>query len=310
MRIGIFIGVVGSSPTLEGLVQQAVNVELEGFDSFWTPQVARVDALTLLALAGGRTRRIELGTAVVPTYLRHPLALAQHALTTQVVAGGRLALGIGLSHKPAVEGRWGLSFDRPALHMREYLTVLRDLVREGRTRFDGEMFKVSGSIQVPGATPFPILIAALGPRMLRIAGELSDGTITWMVGLKTLRDHVAPRIVAAAEDTVRPEPRICVGLPIAVTDDPAAARQRAAGLFSRYEELPSYRRMLDIEGAGGPSDVAIVGGEEEVEQRLREISDAGATDLLAVVFPADDDDDAEASVARTRALLRSLVGKI
>lgn len=310
MRIGIFIGVVGSSPTLEGLVQQAVNVESEGFDSFWTPQVAGVDALTLLALAGGRTGRIELGTAVVPTYLRHPLALAQHALTTQVVAGGRLALGIGLSHKPAVEDRWGLSFDRPALHMREYLTVLRDLVREGRTRFDGEMFRVSGSIQVPGATPFPILIAALGPRMLRIAGELSDGTITWMVGLKTLRDHVAPRIVAAAEDTVRPEPRICVGLPIAVTDDPAAARQRAAGLFSRYGELPSYRRMLDIEGAGGPSDVAIVGGEEEVEQRLREISDAGATDLLAVVFPADDDDDAEASVARTRALLRSLVGKI
>jgi 5,10-methylenetetrahydromethanopterin reductase len=308
MRIGIFIGVVGSSPTLEGLVQQAVDVETDGFDSFWTPQVAGVDALTLLALAGGRTERIELGTAVVPTYLRHPLALAQHALTTQVAADGRLAVGIGLSHKPMVEGRWGLSFDRPALHMREYLTVLRDLVREGRTRFDGEMFRVSGSIQVPGATPFPILIAALGPSMLRIAGELSQGTITWMVGLKTLRDHVAPRIVAAAEDAGRPEPRICVGLPIAVTDDPAAARQRAAGFFSRYGELPSYRRMLDIEGAGGPSDVAIVGGEEEVEERLREIADAGATDLLAVVFPADD--DSEASVARTRALLRSLVGKM
>jgi F420-dependent oxidoreductase-like protein len=236
------------------------------------------------------------------------MALAQQALTTQVAAGGRLALGIGLSHKPAVEGRWGLSFDRPALHMREYQTVLRDFVRKGRTRFDGEMFRVSGSVRIPGATPFPILIAALGPRMLRIAGVLSEGTITWMVGLKTLRDHVAPRISAAAEDAGRPKPRICVGVPIAVTDSPAAARQRAEGYFSHYEDLPSYRRMLDIEGAGGPSDVAIIGDEEEVEARLREIADAGATDLLSVVFPADADD--EASVARTRALLRSLVGRV
>ena len=308
MRIGIFIGVAGSSPTLEGLVQQAVDVEKDGFDSFWTPQVAGVDALTLLALAGGRTERIELGTAVVPTYPRHPMALAQQALTTQVATGGRLALGIGLSHKPAVEGRWGLSFDRPALHMREYHTVLRDLVREGRARFDGEMFRVSGSVRVPGATPFPILIAALGPRMLRIAGELSEGTVTWMVGLKTLRDHVAPRILAAAENAARPKPRICFGVPIAVTGEPAAARRRAASIFSRYGDLPSYRRMLDIEGAGGPSDVAIIGDEEEVEARLREIADAGATDLLSVVFPADADE--EASVARTRALLLSLVGKI
>ena len=250
MRIGIFIGVVGSAPTLDGQVQQIVDAERDGFDSYWTPQMAGADALTLLAMAGGRTERIELGTAVVPVLPRHPITLAQQALTTQAATGGRLALGIGLSHKPIVEGRLGLSLERPATHMREYISVLRDLVHSGSTSFDG-VFRVSASVRVPDGSPCPILIAALGPRMLRIAAELSEGTITWMVGLKMLRDHIMPRITSAARAAGRPEPRICFGVPIAVTDDPAAARRRAEGLLERYGRLPSYRRMLDMEGAGG-----------------------------------------------------------
>lgn len=308
MRIGIFIGSVGSAATVEGLVQQVVAAERDGFDSFWSAQVMGADALTLLALAGQRTRRIELGTAVVPIWLRHPLALAQQALTTQAATGGRLTLGIGLSHKPAVEARFGLEFDKPALRMEEYLSVLRGIAQKGSVEFSGEVYRVNATLQGPGAVPFPIVVAALGPRMLRIAGELAEGTVTWMVGRKTLETHIVPGIGAAAEAAGRPQPRVCVGAPIAVNDDASAAMETAARLFARYGELPSYRRMLDIEGVESPAEVAIVGNEAEVERQLRALADAGATEFLASIFPVGS--NAEASVARTRALLKGLVGKI
>ena len=265
--------------------------------------------LTLIALAGQRTKRIEMGTAVVPTFPRHPMALAQQALTTQAATGGRLTLGIGLSHRPMVEGRLGLQFDRPALHMQEYISVLRRLVHEGRVEFSGQVFQVNGSIQVPSATRCPIVIAALGPRMLRIAGELAEGTVTWMTGRKTLDSHIVPRINSAADAAGRPKPRICVGVPIAVTDNLAAAREQASRLFQRYGQLPSYRRMLDMGGVEEPADMAIVGNEPEVERQLRSLAEAGTTDLLAAIFPASDEDE-EGSVARTRALLKGLIGKI
>ena len=187
--------------------------------------------------------------------------------------------------------------------MREYLSVLRQLIHEGRADFSGELFRVDAAIDVPGATPLPVLVAALGPRMLGIAGELAEGTVTWMVGLKTLKTHIAPRIIAAAANAGRPNPRICVGVPIAVTDDPKAARDKASVLFRRYGELPSYKSMLDIEGAEGPEEVVVVGNEEQVEQQLHALAQAGATDLLAMSFTADVDE--EASSARTRALLKS-----
>ena len=281
MRIGIFMGSMGAAFDLERRVQHVVATEDDGFDGFWSAQTTEVDALALIALAGQRTRRIEMGTAVVPTYARHPVALAQHALTAQAASGGRVTLGIGLSHKPSVEGS---------------------------AEFAGQVFRVNASIQVPSAAPFPIVIAALGPRMLRVAGELAEGTVTWMVGRKTLETHIVPRINAAADAAGRPKPRVCVGVPVAVTDDPAAPRERAARIFRRYGDPPSYRRMLAIEGVQRAGDVALVGNEGLVETRLRELADAGATDLLASIFPVDD--DAEASVVRTRALLKSLVGKI
>jgi F420-dependent oxidoreductase-like protein len=307
MRIGIFIGAFGSAPTVKGQVQQIVEAEDDGFDSYWTASGGS-DALTLLALAGGRTSRIELGTAVVPIFQQHPAAMAQQALTTQVATNGRLALGIGLSHKPSVENEMGLSFDRPALRMLEYVRVLRELVHEGCIRFSGETLSVSTSIQVPGGSPFPILLAALGPRMLKIAGELSEGTITWMVGPQTLKNHITPKITSAASAAGRPAPRICVGVPVCVTDNPAEARSRAAETFQGYGALSSYRKMLALEGTSEPADVAVVGDEDSVQRQLRDYADGGATDLLAVVFPGDPDE--AASTARTRALLKSLVGKM
>ena len=308
MRIGNFIGTMGAADSVQGQARQAVEAEADGFATLWTAQVAGVDALTMLALAGDRTQSIELGTAVVPTYPRHPMALAQQALTTQAASGGRLLLGIGLSHRPNVEGRWGLSFHAPAQHMDEYLTILNSLMETGSVDFQGRHFNVSGEIQRMTDTPPTVCIAALAPRMLRIAGEKASGTITWMVGPKTLEEHIVPRITAAAEGVGRPAPRVCVGLPICVTDDRQAGFEAASGFFGRYGGLPSYRRMLDIEGVESPAEVAIIGDEAEVEERLRGLSEAGATDFLASIFPVGD--DAEVSVSRTRELLKSLAGKV
>ncbi len=308
MRIGLFIGTMGAADTLQGQVQQAAEAEADGFEGFWTAQVAGVDALTLLALSGDKTRSIELGTAVVPTYPRHPMALAQQAMTAQAATGGRLLLGIGLSHRPVVEGRWGLSFHAPAQHMDEYLTILNSLMETGSVDYQGRHFNVSGEIQRMTDTPPTVCVAALAPRMLRMAGERASGTITWMAGPRTLEEHIVPRITSAAEGAGRPTPRVCVGLPICVTDDRQTGFESAAGFFRRYGDLPSYRRMLDIEGVESSAEVAIVGSESEVEAHLRTLSDAGATDFLASIFPTGE--DAAGSVSRTRALLKSLVGKV
>ncbi len=312
MRIGINYGGVAALEaqiqTVEGHVQRVVDAEEAGFDSIWLAQIFGPDALTVIALAGPRTERIEMATGVVPTYPRHPFVLAQQALTVQAAAGGRLCLGIGLSHQLVIEGMWGLSYEKPARHMREYLSVLRPLVDEGQVAFKGDVFRVAGGLQVPGAQPFPVLIAGLAPMMLRIAGELADGTVTWMTGPKTIETHIVPRISAAAEAAGRPAPRIGVSLPVAVTDEVEAARERAAQDFQMYGALPNYRRMLDIEGAKGPADVAIVGNEAEVERQIRGIASAGATEFVAAPYPVGDDQDA--SMSRTIATLKELVGKV
>jgi len=305
MKVGLFHG---DSGPVDAQVAAAAAAERDGFESFWYPHIFGADALTLVALAGCETERIELGTAVVPVYPFHPFAFAQHVLSAQAAAGGRLTLGIGLSHQPVVEGMWGLSYEKPARHMREFLAVLMPLLTEGKVQHQGEVFRVAGAVAVPGATTPAVLIAALAPVMLRLAGEQADGTITWMSGTKTIESHVAKRINAAAGKAGRAKPRVAVALPVCVTDDAAAARQVASQLFAIYGQLVNYRRMLDREGAGGPGDVAVVGTEAEVEQQLRALAAAGATDFLAAIYPAGD--DAAKSVARSRELLKGLVGKI
>lgn len=306
MRIGIHSFVAGVD--LERAVNQVIRAEEEGFQSFWFGQTMGADALTATALAGQRTKSIEIGVAVVPTYSRHPFVMAEQALTVQAAAGGRFTLGIGPSHKPLVEGMWGLSYDRPGVHVREYLTVLRDLVNEGSASFSGEVYRVNAAHQMGQAQPCSILVSALAPMMLRIAGELSDGTITWMAGEKAVASHIVPRISAAAEAAGRPAPRVCIALPVAVTDDRGDARQRAARFFQMYGHLPNYRRVLDVEGASGPEDVTIIGDEAQVEKKIRALAGAGATDFLAVTFPATE--DGRASIERTRTLLRDLIGKV
>ncbi len=307
MRLGLWIAASEKKP-LETTLERYVRVERDGFASVWTPQMLGPDALTTLALGGKVTSRIELGTSVVPTFPRHPVTLAQQAMTVQVATGGRLALGLGLSHQIVIEGMLGLSFEKPARHMREYLTILRLLRDTGSASFEGETYRVNANVRVAECKPFPIIVAALGPLMLEIAGEIGDGTITWMVGPETLAKHIVPGISRSAAAAGRPSPRVVAALPVCVTDNAAEARETAATAFAIYGGLPSYRAMLDREGVEGPADVALVGNENEVRDALKRMADGGATDFGAAIFPSGA--DADASEARTYDFLASLGGKI
>lgn len=286
MRTGVYSGRINDG-TVDDVVEEAKRAEADGFDSYWASQIFSHDALSLLAVVGREVPRIELGTAVVPTYPRHPMALAQQALTVNAASGGRLCLGIGLSHQVVIESMMGMSFDKPVRHLREYLSVLGPLSRGEPVAFDGEDYRVHGTVSVPGAAPFPIVVAALGPQMLKVAATLADGTLTWCTGPRTLAEHTIPTISAAAESAGRPAPRIVAALPVCVTDDRDRARERAARVFAVYGQLPSYRAMLDREGAEGPADIAIAGSRDEVTDRIGELAEIGVTDFVAVEFARD-----------------------
>ena len=300
MRIGIFGGLTANGP-IDRIVDEARGAAEVGFATFWLPQIFGVDALMALAIVGREVPRIELGTAVVPTYPRHPAVLAQQALTTQAAVGGRLALGIGLSHQLVIEGMYGYSYAKPVRHLREYLEVLVPLVRGDAASFDGETVHAHITVDVQGATPFPVLVAALGPQMLELAGRVADGTLTWMTGPATVEAHIVPTITQAADQAGRPAPRVGVGLPVCVTADADAARDRAARTFEIYGQLPSYRAMLDREGAEGPADVAVVGDEEHVRRQVEHLGAVGATDFVANVFGSSEER------RRTGELLRTLL---
>jgi len=288
MRIGIMSGHGRQDEGLDALIEKARDLEARGFHTLWLANIFAIDAITAAALIGRETSRIELGTAVVPTYPRHPTALAQQALTTQAACEGRFTLGIGLSHQIVIEGLLGLSYDRRAKHMREYLSVLGPLLRGEKAEFQGEEFRVNLGLEVPGSRPVSALIAALGDRMLRIAGEQADGTILWMTGARTVEEHVIPRIRSAAEAAGRPEPRIVAGLPIVLTNDERGAREAVGKIMVHYGQIPSYRAMLDREGVAGPGDIALVGDEQQLDAALDRLAAAGVTDLDAALIPVDD----------------------
>jgi len=300
MRIGLYATAPTGPDAIDRLHTEIVQAERDGFATVWLSHIFGLDALTALAVAGRGVPRIEFGTAVVPIYPRHPAALAQQALTVNAALGGRLTLGIGVSHKVTTEDMYGCRFDRPARHMDEYLSVLLPLMRGERADFDGETVTAHLALEAPG-TGASVLLAAMAPRMLRMAGERADGTVLWMTGPKTVAEHIVPTITAAAEAAGRPAPRVVCGLPICVTDDPETVRARADRVFAGYGELPSYRAMLDREGAKGPGDVAIVGDEKAVSAALENLAAAGVTDFAASVFARGEE------AARTRALLKSLL---
>jgi len=285
LRIGSLIDV---DKPLADTVAQLQRYADAGLDHAFASQIFGPDALTLLAAAGTQVPGIGLGTGVVPVQPRHPMMLAQQALTVQWATENRLLLGIGLSHQVVVENVWGISFDRPARYMKEYLASLMPLLHGEAAHSTGERVTTNAFAPLDvagmaGVTPPPVLVAALAPTMLKLAGTVADGTITWMTGTRTVGDHIAPGIGVAAEAAGRPAPRVVVSLPIAVTSDEATARARIDEIFSIYPNLPSYRAMLDREGAQGPSDIAFVGDEEAVAASVGRLADAGATDFVAAV---------------------------
>ena len=303
IRIGVGVADGGGS-ALDDLLDQIRRAEAAGFQSVWIANIFGFDALTLAALGGRETQTLELGTAVVPTHSRHPFFMAQQALSTQAATGGRFVLGIGPSHQIVIETLMGLSYAKPALHVKEYATVVTELIQSGKTSFQGKTYQVNAGINVSNGSPCKVLLGALGPLMRRVAGTIADGTITWMAGPKALGETLVPDLSAIAKEAGRPAPRVVAGFPVVVTNDAAGAREAASKLFAMYGTLPSYRAMLDLEGAEQPGEITIAGDEKAIETAIDRLAAAGVTDFNAAIFPYGDDGPAAAK--RTYELLSEL----
>jgi 5,10-methylenetetrahydromethanopterin reductase len=271
------------------LVESAQDIELAGLDSLYLTQAFAFDALTALAVIGHAEVGLELGTAVVPTYPRHPVALAEQALTVQLACRGRLVLGVGPSHRDMMEPVYGVSFTGVPAHVEQYLTQLNDAMEAGRP-----------PLAVEGATRCPVLLGALGPKMLRIAGTIADGTITARAGPRTLGTHIVPKITEAARAAGRPAPRVAACIPFCVTDDVDRARTRTNAEYAGSARYPSYVRMLEIEGVEQTADVSVIGDEATCERQIRSLFDLGVTDFLARPIGTPDE------IRRGLALLGSL----
>ena len=309
MRIGMQIGPKIGAQGAEDLVSRYREIEEAGFDTAWTGNHLTHDAMTVLALAGTVTERIELGSSVVPTYPRHPMVMAQQALTTSAITGGRFTLGLGLSHKFIVEDWQGLKWSTPIHHLREYLTVLNGLLDGEQVVHEGEEYQVSlntapfTQLDLPDAPLPQVVIAALGPGMLKVTGELADGTNCWMCGQGYLESTLVPTINKAAESAGRPAPRVIAGFPICVTNKVEEAKIQCAKTWEVYGQIYSYRQVLKREGASGPADLLIAGDEDSVAKQIEGLAKIGVTELNAHVLGIPEDPGA---IDRTTALLGGL----
>ena len=280
MKIGINGSGMVQKASVDSIVEHASAAQGQGFKHYWLAEhpTGGLDALTTLALVGQRLETLELGTAIVPTFPRHPMTLAGQALTVADVIGERLTLGIGLSHKPMME-QLGIGFDKPIRHLREYLSILVPLLRTGKVDFSGELLSCSGTLFQTPKNQVQVLVAALGPQALAVTGKLADGTTLAWVGPKTIREHIVPKLNEAAANNGRPLPRILATLPVCVTKESATVRESIGKGLSLYGRLPSYRSMFEREGVSGPSEVAIVGSRSEVEDQIGSLAESGVTDF-------------------------------
>ena len=303
MKISIFGSLSGFTSPVDDTVAYLAQLREEGFRRVWFAQMPyEPDLLTVLAVGLREVDGIEAGTGVLPIQNQHPMLLAQRALTISQMSGGRLLLGLGMTHQAVTEGMWGIPWDKPVRRLGEYLDGLLPLLNGEKADASGETVTTRGALIIPGAPTPPVYIAALGPKLLQIAGRRSSGTVTWMTGPKTLAGHVGPTLRQAAADAGRADAvRVVAAIPVSVTDDVDGALKQAAEQFAIYGHLPSYRAMLDREGYAGPEDVAIIGDEQTVRDRLAEIEAAGVDEYVGVTF----DPSAEGR-ARTRAVLKSI----
>ena len=304
MRIGLNgSSLIATGAPLGQLREHAAQAEADGFSSYWLAQLAVPDALTAIATMGEDTRTIELGTAVIPTWLRHPLMLAAQASTVvEAIGQGRLILGIGLAHKTSIEGTLKVPFATPAKHMEEYLSVLLPVLTDRKVSFEGDIW--SAEVDGVGGTavdPPTVMLAAMGPRMLRLAGSRTSGSILWLSGPTAIAEQIKPALDAAAAEAGRPAPRIVASVPLCVTQDAASVKGFVEAALAGYNDLPSYRGVMDTEGAGGPADVSLIGTEDEVLAGMRAFAEAGATDFAPVELTLNPDD-----AAATRELLKGV----
>jgi F420-dependent oxidoreductase-like protein len=297
------------------LISDAQAAEQAGFASIWVPQIPNdFDALTMVTLMGRATTRIEIGTAVIPIQSRHPIAMAQQVLSTQAVCEGRLTLGLGASHHWIVEGMLGLRYERPAHQMRNYLEVLNAaFAGPGPVDVENETYRVHNPLDITDVVPTPILVAALAPVMLRIAGEQGSGTILWMADERAISEHILPRIAKAAAGAGKPAPRIVAGVPVCLCakDEVDGARTWANQVLGHAEYSPNYQRLLDRGDATDVGDILAAGDETAILERLRSFKDVGVTDLSVRVLPIGSNrTERIESRRRTEAFLSSLCPEI
>jgi 5,10-methylenetetrahydromethanopterin reductase len=317
MRLGVMIGAERGDMArkVRKFLQDIEWAEAAGMDTAWMPQVPDdFDALTMVALMGTRTTRIELGTAVVPLQLQHPIALARQALSVHAGSGGRLALGVGPSHHWIVRDMLGIPYEKPAAYTREYLEVLNTALKgPGPVDVENATFTVHNPTALGAETPLPVLVAALGPVMLQIAGELADGTVLWMADERAIGDHIAPRITKAADNAGRPAPRIVAGIPVCLcaNSEIDAAKERANRILAEAETSPNYQRLLDCGDARNVGDLCAAGDEEAILARFRRFAGAGVTDLSVRLLPIGDNrDELVASKYRTREVISQLANEV
>jgi F420-dependent oxidoreductase-like protein len=315
MRIGLMIGPERGryATKVDRLRADARWAEEAGLSTVWIPQIPdEFDALTAAALVGVGTSRIEIGTAVVPVQPRHPIALAQQALSVQAVCEGRLSLGLGVSHHWVIDEMLGLPYERPVATMRAHLDVLQQAFSgPGTVDVENDLFRVHNPLDITDVTPTPVLLAALGPRMLQLCGERADGTILWMADERAIGSHVVPSLTKAAAG--RPSPRVVAGIPVCLCGDDEidAAVARTNRILSEAEVSPNYQKLLEHGDAREVGDILAAGSEATIEKRLRSFADAGVTDISVRVVPIGDGrEELIASSKRTRAYLASLGGEI
>ncbi len=313
MRIGLMIGPErGRYRTkVERLQADACWAEEAGLATVWIPQIPdEFDALTAATVVGAVTDRIEVGTAVVPVQPRHPIALAQQILSVQTVCQGRLAVGLGVSHHWVIDEMLGLPYEHPVPTMRAYLDVLdQALGGPGPVDVENELFRVHNPLDITDVTPTPILLAALGPRMLELCGARADGTILWMADERTIGSYVVPNLNKAAAAAGRPAPRVVAGIPVCLCadDEIETAVARANRILSEAEISPNYQRLLEHGDARTVGDILVAGSEPTIGKRLQALADAGVTDLSVRVVPIGEGrDQLIESSKRTRGLLASL----
>ena len=283
MKISVYSGSFDREIGFFDRINYFKALEEKGFKSLWIANANSYDALTLIQYLSTQISSMELGTAVIPVFSKHPVELAQQILTTGLISNNRLKIGLGVSHKYRVENELGLRYVTPVLYMKEFLIILKDILNKGYSKFNGNIFNVDVSIDAEICNDLDIYLAALGPKMLGIAKKYTEGTITWMTGYKTINSNIFPALNSTSDD----RRSIVSAIPICITDDLERVTYEAKSIFKFYNNYPNYKKMIIQEGVKDPGDLAIVGDEDYAYNILQEYANSGVTEILAVVFGED-----------------------